>query len=46
LMSGSPRADVMARTAGADGFLRKPFLPSELAVSAGLLLGEHSETGQ
>lgn len=39
LMSASPGADVMARTAGADAFLPKPFLPAELAARAELLLG-------
>lgn len=38
MMSGSPSADLMAKTAGADAFLRKPFMPSELAASAQLLL--------
>ena len=38
LMSASPSADVMARAAGADAFLSKPFLPAELAACAGLLL--------
>jgi CheY-like chemotaxis protein len=38
MMSGSRDADVMARNAGADAFLRKPFLPAELTARAELLL--------
>lgn len=44
LMSGSPRAEEMARKAGADAFLPKPFLPAELVARAALLLGEEGRS--
>jgi two-component system cell cycle response regulator len=46
LMSGSPSADVMARKAGADAFLRKPFSSSELAERTALLLGANKAAGE
>jgi DNA-binding response OmpR family regulator len=46
LMSGSANADVMAQRAGADAFLRKPFLASELTARAGLLLESARAAGE
>jgi CheY-like chemotaxis protein len=43
MMSGSPGADLMARDVGADAFLRKPFVPAELAARTELLLGRATQ---